>query len=375
MLCRLKYEIGKFMSLPEPRQGIMSIKSYVAGKSKAAGAAQKIIKLSSNENNLGPSPLAVQAIVKHASKANRYPDGGAAELRQAIGEVFSLDPERIVCGAGSDELIGLLVHAYAGEGDEVLYSQYGFLMYKIYTQAAGATPVTAPEKNLVANVNALLAKVTPKTKILFLANPNNPTGSYLPASELKRLRDNLPQNVILAIDGAYAEYTDRPDYSDGRELVDSSDNTVMLRTFSKIYGLSALRLGWGYFPLAIADVMNRIRSPFNVSSIAQAAGIAAVRDVKYTEHAKRYNLEWLDWVSTELKSIGLTVYPSIGNFVLVEFPKTGKTAAAANNFLMGKGIIPREVAGYGLPDCLRITIGTEEENKALANALEEFMAR
>lgn len=362
------------MSLPQPKSGVMLIKPYVAGKSKASGSAQKIIKLSSNENNLGPSPHAIKAIIEHAPKANRYPDGSAAELRQAIGEVHGIDPDRIVCGAGSDELIGLLIHAYAGAGDEVLYSQYGFLMYNIYSQAAGATPVTAPEKNLTADVDALLAKVAPQTRIVFLANPNNPTGSYLPASEIKRLREKLPSHVILAIDGAYTEYVDRPDYTDGQELVDSTSNTVMLRTFSKIYGLSSLRLGWGYFPPAIADALNRIRSPFNVSAVAQAAGIAALKDTKYTQHSKEHNAKWLKIVSDEVKALGLTVHPSVANFILVEFAKSGaKTAEAANNFLMSRGIIPRDTVGYGLPDCLRVTIGTEEENAALLKALKEFV--
>lgn len=361
------------MPSPQPKPGIMSIKPYVAGKSKATSGVQKIIKLSSNENNLGASPLAFQAVKEHAGKIHRYPDSGAVELREAIAHVYGLNHNRIICGAGSDELIGLLVHAYAGQGDEVLYSQHGFLMYKIYTQAAGATPVTAPEKDLTANVDNLLTAVTPRTKIVFIANPNNPTGSYISAKEMKRLRDGLPEHVILAIDGAYTEYADRPDYTDGRELVESTNNTVMLRTFSKIYGLSSLRLGWGYFPNDIADVINRVRSPFNVSAVAQVAGIAAVKDTKYTAHVKAHNNKWLAWVSQEISALQLKVYPSIANFILVQFKTSGKTAAMANEFLMAHGIIPREVAGYGLPDCLRITIGTEEENHALVNALKDFI--
>ena len=358
---------------PTPKSGIMSIAPYVAGKSKVAADIAEIIKLSSNENTLGASPNAIEAYKKHSEKLNRYPDSGSVELRNAIAEVHGLEPERIVCGAGSDELIGLLIHAYAGEGDEVLYSEYGFLMYKIYTQAAGATPVVAKEDDLCASVDNLLAKVTPKTKLLFLANPNNPTGSYLTKSELKRLSDGLPKNVILVIDGAYAEYSDRADYGDGRELLFSTENTVMLRTFSKIYGLSSLRLGWGYFPTAIADVINRVRGPFNVSGAAQAAGIAAITDVGYTEYLKIYNGAWLTWLDGSIEELGLTVYPSIANFILVEFPETGKTASKANDFLMAKGIIPREVAGYGLPNCLRITVGKEDENRKLVKALEEFM--
>ena len=360
-------------ALPAPKSGIMDISAYVAGKSKAAGDIKKIIKLSSNENTLGPSPKAIKAFTDHASLLHRYPDSAAAQLRDAIARVHGLDKDRIVCGAGSDELIGLLVHSYAGVGDEVLYSEHGFLMYKIYTQSNGALPVTAREKNLTADVDALLAKVTAKTKILFLANPNNPTGTYIPASELKRLRSGLPDHVILAIDGAYTEYADKPDYSDGRELVDATENTVMLRTFSKIYGLSSLRLGWGYFPASIADVLNRVRGPFNVSGASIATGIAAVEDTAYTAQMKKHNSIWLAYMTTELTKLGLKVTPSLANFLLVHFPAKDKTSGAANTFLMAHGIIPREVGNYGLPECLRITIGTEEENRAVINALQEFM--
>jgi histidinol-phosphate aminotransferase len=362
------------MTLPKPKEGILSIEPYVAGKSKAAKAAMDIIKLSSNENNLGASPLAIQAVVDHAKNIHRYPDSSCAELRKAIAEVHNLDAERIICGAGSDELIGLLVHAYAGAGDEVLYSQYGFLMYKIYTQAAGATPVVAKEKNLTASVDALLAKVTDRTRLVFLANPNNPTGSYLSWEELQRLRAGLRKDIILVIDAAYAEYAEKLDYSDGRGLVYSEDttNTVMLKTFSKIYGLSSLRLGWGYFPKGVAEVINRIRGPFNVSAVAQIAGIAAVRDKQYTGYVKAHNLAWLEWLSSEISELGFTVHPSIANFILVEFKDKKKTAKAANEFLMERGFIPREVSGYGLPNCLRITVGKDDENKALVEALKDF---
>jgi histidinol-phosphate aminotransferase len=361
--------------LPTPQPGIMAIKPYVAGKSKTQSKVKKVIKLSSNENTLGASPRAIKAFVSNAKNLYRYPDSGASSLKNAIAEVHKLDPERIVCGAGSDELIGLLINAYAGKGDEVLYSQYGFLMYKIYTQAAGATPVTAPEKNLTADVDAILAHVTPRTRIVFIANPNNPTGSYLSAKEMNRLRAGLRSDIILAIDDAYAEYADKKDYSDGRELVDSTQNTVMLRTFSKIYGLSSLRLGWGYFPAEIAGVLNRVRGPFNVSGVAQAAGIAAIKDVKYTERMRKHNAKWLKWAGNEISKLGLTVHPSIANFVLVEFPQKGKTAAAANAFMMKEGVIPRDVVGYGLPDCLRITIGTAEENRMLIKVLKKFMGK
>jgi histidinol-phosphate aminotransferase len=359
--------------LPKPKSGILDIVPYVAGKFKAAPGAQKVIKLSSNENPLGPSPKAVQAYGEQVALLHRYPDSSCAQLREAIGKAHGLDPARIVCGNGSDELIGLLVNAYAGRGDEVLYSEYGFAMYKIYTQGAGATPVAAYERDLTADVNTLLSKVTANTRLLFLANPNNPTGTYLPASELKRLRTQLREDIILVLDAAYAEYADRADYTSGRELVDAGENTVMLRTFSKIYGLAALRLGWGYFPAGIADVMNRVRGPFNVSSAALAAGIAALEDTGHTARAKAHNQQWLPWVSRELSTLGLTVYPSLGNFVLAEFAYTGKTAAKANEFLLERGIIVREMNGYNLPCTLRISIGTEAENRALVDALKAFL--
>ena len=358
---------------PTPKPGIMDISPYVAGKSKAA-EGKRIIKLSSNETPLGASPRALEAYVLHAVKLNRYPDSSANELREAIGKVYGLDPARIVCGAGSDELIGLLVHAYAGVGDEVLYSEHGFLMYKIYAQSNGATPVTAPESNLATDVNALLAKVTPKTRIVFVANPNNPTGSYISAQSLLHLRQNLPSDVILAVDGAYAEYVSKEDYSSGRELVDMGNNTVMLRTFSKIYGLSSLRLGWAYCPQPIADVLNRVRGPFNVPGAALAAGAAAVQDTEFTDAARLFNDRWLEWLTAELTKLGLKVHPSVANFVLVEFSKEkGKTASDANAYLMSEGIIPREVANYGLPNCLRITIGLEDDNKAVIAALTAFL--
>ncbi len=359
-------------TLPVPKPGILDIKAYVAGKSKAAAGITPI-KLSSNENPLGASPKALSAYVLHAAKLNRYPDSGHTELREAIASVFTLDASRIVCGAGSDELIGLLVHAYAGVGDEVLYSQYGFLMYKIYAQGFGATPVTAPEVNLTTSVDNLLKAVTPRTKIVFVANPNNPTGSYISSSEMKRLRDGLPPHVILAIDGAYAEYVDKPDYTTGSELVESTPNTVMLRTFSKIYGLSSLRLGWAYCPSNISDVLNRIRGPFNVSGASLAAGVEAVKDTEYTETVKLYNDHALDYVNKRLAELGLHVYPSVGNFVLVGFPTNGKTAQAANAYLSEKGLIVRDVESYGLPQCLRISIGKNEENQAVCDALADFM--
>lgn len=358
-------------SLPVPKPGVLDISPYVPGKSKASGA--RIIKLASNENPLGPSPKALAAFNASASTLFRYPDGTATALREAIAETYTLDATRIVCGAGSDELIGLLIHAYAGLGDEVLYTEHGFLMYKIYAQGFGCTPVVAPEKNLKTDVDALLAAVTSRTRLVFIANPNNPTGSYISKDELARLQRALPSHVILVVDAAYAEYVEEDDYSHGLELAQTTENTVMLRTFSKIYGLGGLRLGWGVFPAGIADALNRIRGPFNISSSAIATGAAAVRDTEYTTYVREYNHKELKKVSEAVSALGLTVHPSVANFVLIEFPVSGKTASAANAFMMERGVIPREVIGYGLPHHLRISIGTSEENAIMIDALTDFM--
>jgi histidinol-phosphate aminotransferase len=359
------------MSAPVPRPGILEITPYVGGKSSAAGTA-KPIKLSSNEGALGPSPKAIEAAAKAASDMHRYPDGNATAIRMALGKHFGLDPARIVCGAGSDELIALLVKSYAGPGDEVLYSQYGFVMYPISAHTVGATPVTAQETGYKTDIDALIAKAGPKTKICFLANPNNPTGSYVTGDDIKRLRAGLPPHTLLVIDAAYAEYVSQNDYSAGAEIVDAGDNTVMLRTFSKMFALGGMRLGWGYFPPGIADVLNRVRGPFNVGASAMAAGVAALEDTAFQDRVRAHNDVWLPWFAGECKKLGLEPLPSVGNFLLVKFP-AARNAAAANEFLMARAIIPRAVANYGLPEFLRFTIGTEAEMRAVVAALAEFM--
>jgi histidinol-phosphate aminotransferase len=288
--------------------------------------------------------------------------------------VFDLNPERIVCGNGSDELLHLLPQIYAGPGDEVLYSEHGFLVYKIAALAASATPVAAPEPDLVTDIDALLARATPKTKIVFVANPNNPTGSYNTAAELRRLRAGLPKECLLIIDAAYAEYDDRNDYDSGIELAATTENTVMTRTFSKIYGLAAMRIGWAYGPEPVIDALNRIRGPFNVSTASQAAAIAAIRDRAHVERCAAHNAKWLRWLAEHISALGLKVRSSVGNFLLIEFEPAGtKTAAAADKYLMDRGVILRGVAAYGLPNCLRISVGTEEGNKAAVSVLEDFM--
>jgi histidinol-phosphate aminotransferase len=358
---------------PAPKPGILDINAYVPGESSVPGNV-KPIKLSSNETPLGPSPKAIDAYRSLADSLERYPDGASTELRRAIGGVYGLDPARIVCGCGSDELLNLLAHAYLGPGDEAIFTEHGFLVYRIVTLGNGATPVVAPEKNYTTDVDAILARVTPRTKVVFIANPNNPTGTYIAFDEVRRLRRGLPDNVLLVIDAAYSEYVRRNDYEAGIELVATTENTVMTRTFSKIYGLAALRLGWVYCPAAIAEVLNRIRGPFNVTAPAIAAGIAAIEDRGWVEKGVAHNDTWLPWMTSEVEKLGLKVTPSVGNFILIHFPDDkSKGAAAADEFLKSKGIIMRRVAGYGLPNALRMTIGTEEENRTTAAALAEFV--
>ena len=355
---------------PQPRPGILDIAAYVGGEH------QGHIRLASNEGALGPSPKAMDAYAAAASSLHRYPDGASAALRGAIAKRFNLDADRIVCGAGSDEIISLLIRSYAGPGDEVLYSQYGFLMYPIGAKSVGATPVTAPEDGLTASVDQLLARVTPRTRLVFLANPNNPTGTYLPASEVARLHAGLPPDVILVIDAAYAEYMNKDDYTAGEELVEKFSNVVMTRTFSKIFALGSLRIGWCYGPAAIVDVLNRVRGPFNVSTAAHVAAVAAVEDAEFLDRSRRHNDEWREWFSASVRELGLTVHPSVTNFVLVDFKgqSAGKDdAEAARQFLKSRGILVRQMPSYGLPSCLRITIGTEQEMRAVADALRDFL--
>ncbi len=359
---------------PMPRPGVLDIEAYVPGKS-AAPVGVKLHKLSSNETPLGPSPKAVEAYGKIAAKLELYPDGSSTKLREAIAARYGLDAGRILCGTGSDELLQLITKAYLGDGDEGVFTQHGFLVYRIAILAAGGKPVVVDEKNFTADVDAILAAVTPRTKIVFLANPNNPTGTYLPFDEVKRLHAGLPSHVLLVLDAAYAEYVRRNDYASGLELVAESENVVMTRTFSKIYGLANLRIGWMYGPAHIIDALERIRGPFNVNGAAIEAGAAAIADEAHVSAAIEHNDRWLAWTTAELEKLGLTVTPSVGNFVLVHFPATpGRTAKEADAFLTQRGLILRGVGAYGLPGALRMTIGTEEQNRLVVAALSEFLA-
>jgi histidinol-phosphate aminotransferase len=360
---------------PQSRSGVLDIAAYVPGKSTAPGVA-KVFKLSSNETPLGPSPHAIAAYRAAGEHLEDYPDGSASALREAIGTSFGLDPDRIVCGAGSDDLLNLLARAYLTDGDEAIYTKHGFVVYPIATMGTGAKAVAVAEKDFTADVDAILKAVTPKTKIVFLANPNNPTGTYVPFDEVKRLHRSLPAQVLLVLDAAYAEYVQRNDYESGIELVATTDNVVMTRTFSKIYGLAALRLGWMYGPAHVVDAINRIRGPFNVNGPAIAAGIAAIRDTAHVEKSRAHNTRWLAWLTEEIGKLGLPVTPSAANFVLIHFPETkGRTAKEADAFLTKRGLILRQVAVYKLPNALRMSVGTEEANRLAVQTLKEFLGK
>lgn len=351
------------------KSSIYDISPYVGGESGDQG---KAIKLSSNEGAFGPPPKTIEAVQKAAKNLHLYPDGGCHDLRHALAKKNNITADNIVCGAGSDEIISLLCQAYVGEGDEVLYSQYGLLMYAISTKSAGGNPITAPEKNLTADIDAMLTAVTDKTKIVFLANPNNPTGSTLKKPDLKKLHAGLPDNVLLVLDAAYTEYVDDPDYTDGHEWVESSKNIVVTRTFSKIYGLGGLRLGWGHCPDHVADILNRVRGPFNVSSIAQVAGLAALEDDAFIERSLIHNKKTREKAKAKLEEMGLTIYPSTANFLLVECDNADKANAICDH-LKAQNIFIRKVAGYGLPTCLRISIGTEDQMNLAISSINSYL--
>jgi histidinol-phosphate aminotransferase len=358
---------------PIPKPGIMTIEAYVPGKETAHGVA-KVYKLSSNETPLGASPDAVAAFESTLGKLAIYPDGQAHALKAAIAEVNGLNPANILCGNGSDELLGLLCQTYLSAGDEGIFTEHGFLVYKIGILAQSATPVVVKETNETADVDAILAAVTPRTKMVFLANPNNPTGTYIPIDEVRRLHAGLRKDILLVLDAAYAEYVRRNDYEAGVELVSSNENVVMTRTFSKIYGLAAARVGWMYAPLHIIDAVNRIRGPFNLNAAAIACGAAAMRDRAHVAKAVEFNEHWLGWLTDKISKLGLRVTPSAGNFLLIHFADVSKKSAAnADAFLSARGLILRRVSAYGFPNALRLSVGTEEANHLVVTALSEFL--
>lgn len=352
--------------LPQP--GILDIALYEGGVSHLEGKSN-VLKLSSNENPYGPPEAAKEAYLRAVRDLHRYPSTDHASLRQAIGEAWGLEPRRIVCGVGSDEIIHFLCQAYAGPGDEVIHTEHGFLMYRISAMAAGAMPVQVPERERTTDVDAILATCTERTKLVFLANPNNPTGTMISDGELARLADGLPPHAILVLDGAYAEYVEG--YDAGAALIAGRDSVVMTRTFSKIYGLGGMRVGWGYGPQAIIDNLNRVRGPFNLSTPALAAAEAAVRDRVWVQRCRAENARLRDWLAARLAELGVPSDVSCANFVLARFADADE-ANACDEHLRSEGIIVRRVAGYKLPHCLRITVGDEASCRRVAHAIGQF---
>jgi len=360
---------------PSPKPGILDITPYVGGRAAVAGV-KDAIKLSSNETPLGPSASTLDALARASHDLHLYPEGSAQILREAIAEIHGLDPARIVAsGDGSDALLSMLANAYLRPGDEVLFSEHDFIVYKIATLANSATPVEIPDPDLRFDVDAALARVTDKTRMLFIANPNNPTGSYISHQEMRRLHAGLPEHALLVIDAAYSEYVRKNDYEAGIEMVSNYPNVVMTRTFSKIHGLAGMRIGWTYAPAAVCDVLNRIRGPFNTSMMQQHVAAAAVRDRAHVERSVAHNEQWKNYLTDEIRKLGLTVNESVANFVLIQFPKGEKNAQQADAFLSARGLILRAVANYKLPDALRLTIGTAEANQRVVAALRDFMGR
>ena len=351
-----------------PQPGIMDIALYQGGQSHVEGV-ENVIKLSSNENPFGPSPKAIEAVRDSATMLHRYPVTDHYNLRVAIGERHRLDPDRIICGVGSDEVLQFVAQAYAGPGDEVLHTEHGFSMYPIIACMAGATPVEVPERERKVDVDAILAAVTDRTRIVFVTNPGNPTSTMVSEAELTRLADGLPSNCLMVLDGAYAEFVQG--FDGGAGLVDRFDNVIMTRTFSKIYGLGGMRVGWGYAHRDVIDVLNRVRQPFNLSLTAIAAAEAAVRDVEYVEFCRAENARLRVWLSKKLAEIGVPSDLSCTNFILARFADQAE-AEACDIYLQSQGLIVRRVAGYKLPNALRITVGDEKSCHRVVAAITAF---
>ncbi len=362
------------MTGPIPHQWIKNLPRYEPGKT-VAGTAKKAVKLSSNESPFGPSPEALAAYLEQAQLLRRYPDAAHRDLIAALAEKHGIEQTRIICGAGSDEILYLVARAFAGPGDEIIHSEYGFMMYPIIAKSVGARPVPVPEQNYRADMDAILAAVTERTRIVYLANPNNPTGTHVPDAEIRRLHAAMPKNVILVLDAAYAECVAADDYEPGLALARDADNVLMTRTFSKLYGLAALRLGWGYGSPAVIDAMDRLRSPFNVTSPALCSGAAALQDDAFLQKVRDHTICWRTWLRDQALTLGLQAPETETNFILVDFtPVSTASAEQANHYLTQKGYILRWLPGQGLGHCLRLTVGTEEENRGVITALQSYLS-
>lgn len=353
----------------QPQPGILEIALYHGGEGALPGH-NRVLKLSSNENPFGASPATVEAYRRASDSLHLYPDTGHVALRAAIARAHGLEAERIICGAGSDEIITFLCQTYAGPGLEVIHTEHGFGMYRISALAAGATPVEVPERERHTDVDAILAACTERTALVFIANPNNPTGTMIPEREVARLAEGVPPQALLVLDGAYAEFVEG--FDGHAALVDARDNTVMTRTFSKIHGLGGLRIGWGYGPAHVIEALNRVRGPFNLSTAAQAAAAAAVLDIAYADYCRAENARNRAWLAAALERAGVPSDPSEANFILARF-RDQEEAEAVDRALRDRGILVRRMAGYKLPAALRITVGDAAACAAVAEAIDGFV--
>lgn len=354
-------------------KSILEIQQYKAGLSNI-GKNTNSIKLSSNENAFGPSELSKNAFLESVNNLNRYPNSSYIEIRSALASKHNITIDNIVCGAGSDEIISLICRAYAGPGDEVLYSKYGFIMYSKSTMASGASPIAIPvDDDLKLDIDCVIKNISEKTKIIFIANPNNPTGSYLTYEEINYLQKHIPKNVLLVLDLAYTEYVMNDNSQQYFKLVNENTNIITICTFSKIYALAALRIGWCYCSNEVANTLSKIRGPFNISTPAVNAAVAAISDTKHIENSKKHNDKWLKIMTTKLSNLGIKIYPSLGNFYLAEFKNSNKSAYEVFTFLANRGIMTRTLDEYELESCLRITVGLESENTKLIDNLQEFL--
>ena len=356
------------MTLPKFKK--IGLESYKPGASKLS-RFRNIIKLSANESALGTSPK-VKSEINKKINFSKYPDSKSKDLRLSISKKFSCDFKKIICGAGSDEIIQIICQLFLKPRDEVIVPQYSFLMYRIYSKNVGANVIYAKEKNYKISVSEIIKKVSKKTKIVFLANPNNPTGTYLEKSELLKLRKRLRSNILLVVDDAYVEYMKNKNYTSGLKLFKNSNNVIVLRTFSKIYGLASLRIGWGYGPTKIIEAMSKIKPPFNTNSVAQLAAAAALHDKSFINKAVKHNFFWANKLKKKLNNFNITTNEVTANFLLLNFNKCKYSANYVQKKLEDKGIILRGMQSYKIKNALRLTIGNNSENKLFLKSINRI---